>query len=1415
DFPAKTGLPAEPLRAQCRWRLSAPNLSRNTALFRRVMAKQSSIFNFFTKSPPPVAKAKPNPSPTEADLPSSVSKSNTSPKEEAKHAAQNNGRKTSTKPDKTSAKAGHAKLFGEKAVAPKLSSSFPFHAGDLVWAKLEGHPWWPCMVVPHPLNGQQMRGKGRDQRTHVHFFDEPPTRGLGSDSADAKTGGVFFSGKPVIRRAMELADQVLQDSPEQRLKMQVCMDASDEEEENEEEMEVEKSTLSDEEMSGEEPEKVKPSRRSSRTSAENSQKPKRRRIVVASDSDGSDEEFKPDHAGGSSDEEDEDGDSSGVEEEEKESTPESEPDSPVKPAKRKRMSEKPAKAKNKPAPSEIPKRAPASLPSLTADTKSRLSAFSAPDSFESQGSGGAGGVEGHGVWDHEKLDWLQDGKRKDARRRRQSDEDYDPTTLCVPEDFLNRVTPGMRRWWQLKSEMFDAVLFYKVGKFYELYHMDAVIGVNELGLTFMKGTWAHSGFPEIGFSRFSDVLVQKGYKVARVEQTETPEMMEARCKTMARPTKFDRVVRREVCRVITRGTQTYSVLDGAPSEAQSKYLLSVKEKNEEESAGHGHIYGVCFIDTSVGRFHVGQFQDDRHCSRLRTLVAHYVPAQVLFERGNLSAETRKIFKAALSSVMQECLNAGSQFWDAQKTLKTWQKKTTSKKARKQELLSMANFEEYIPADVEMEQSESASSFFAQTHQRMVLDGVTLANLEILQNGSSGGLEGTLLEHLDTCCTPFGKRLLKQWLCAPLCNPTSINDRLNALEDLMGAPAQATEATELLKKLPDLERLLSKIHSMGTPLKGQDHPDSRAVLYEEIVYSKRKIADFLSALEGFKAMQEIVSLMESISDRFQSKLLKQVVVLKTKSKDGLFPDLTPELNRWDTAFDHQKARTTGVITPKAGFDPEYDQALSGIKDCERGLQDYLDRQKKRLGCKTLSYWGTGRNRYQMEVPDSVSERNIPEEYESWEEKRDAALKDCMRRLFYNFDKNYRDWQTAVECMAVLDVLLSLTRYSQSGDGPMARPEIVLPSSSPQSSPFLDLRGSRHPCVTKTFFGDDFIPNDIFIGCPGTEEEEGEDGQSAQASCVLVTGPNMGGKSTLMRQCGLVVILAQLGCYVPAESLRLTPVDRVFTRLGASDRIMSGESTFFVELSETASILLHGTNHSLVLLDELGRGTATYDGTAIASAVVKELSERIRCRTLFSTHYHSLVEDHAQDPAVKLGHMACMVENECEDPSQETITFLYKFISGACPKSYGFNAARLASIPEEVIQSGHRKAREFERSTVALRIFRKLCSFAEDPTATGEQVAKLVQTLSLLSADSDLQTPSVNMEALSTLQEGSCPRPGLETTALKHVSGCGALLESQHFITSRRPDIQDQGQWFPAPPPHPPQTVVCISKKHGLF
>ncbi|KAJ7361885.1 DNA mismatch repair protein msh6 [Desmophyllum pertusum] len=417
---------------------------------------------------------------------------------------------------------------------------------------------------------------------------------------------------------------------------------------------------------------------------------------------------------------------------------------------------------------------------------------------------------------------------------------------------------------------------------------------------------------------------------------------------------------------------------------------------------------------------------------------------------------------------------------------------------------------------------------------------------------------------------------------------------------------------------------------------------------------------------------------------------------------------------------------GVILPKPGVDPDYDRALADIQATRIWFYKYM--KKTECLCWDVSYWGTAKNRYQLEIPDSV--RNIPDEYtlqsqkkgfkRYWtsdiqeklaeivdaEERREEALKDTMRYVFHKFDQEYKTWDknsSMPGCVGFTDQ----SRVLQ-GDGPMCRPEIVLPdkTSDGDFQPFLEIRDGRHPCISRTFSGGDFIPNDTVVGMRDDNDCE-ETAVNSQSTCVLVTGPNMGGKSTLMRQAGLIVIMAQMGCYVPADKCRLTPVDRVFTRLGAHDRILSGESTFFVELSETSTILRHASRHSLVLVDELGRGTATYDGTAIACAVVGQLSKHIQCRTLFSTHYHSLVEEFSADPNVRLGHMACMVENEDDtDPSKETITFLYKFVKGACPKSYGFNAARLAGIPDEVISVAVKKARQFEESMDRMRCFRAL-------------------------------------------------------------------------------------------------------------
>lgn len=808
-----------------------------------------------------------------------------------------------------------------------------------------------------------------------------------------------------------------------------------------------------------------------------------------SENEGSDMDFKPDEA--SSDEA-----SVGAGDSEESDSGKGKPTKLPAKLIQEKTSKPPQKDHVKSYPTETPRREI----TLSPEVKYKLTSFLAPESFDFRASlNGGGGVKGDAnptVWEHEKIEWLQDGKRKDASRRRQNDPDYDPNTVFVSEDFLKNCTPGMRKWWELKSQNFDSVIFYKVGKFYELYHMDAVIGVNELGLVFMKGTWAHSGFPEIAFDRFANTLVHKGYKVVRVEQMETPEMMESRCKSLAHPTKFDKVVRREVCRIISKGTQTYSIVDGDVSEAcGNKYLLCIKEKATDLTGFHC-AYGVCFVDTTVGRFYVGQFLDDRHSSRFRTLLAHYTPVQILYEKGNPSAETQKILKGLLSSTMQESLTAGSQFWNASKTLKTLteggyfqdQENVSGRAALPSvirsmtaesdslgltpgenselalsalgscvfylkkciidhELLSMAKFEEYVPVDSDIAKVAESSSVFVKTSQRMVLDDVTLTNLEILQNGTTASGEGTLLEKIDTCCTPFGKRLLKQWLCAPLCNPCAINDRLDAIEDLQSEAAKMSEISDLLKKLPDLERLLSKIHSIGALLKSQKHPDNRAIFYEEPRYSKKKIVDFLSALEGFKIIVEVISIFEDIVGGFASKTLKKIATVKSKNPLGCFPDLKAELERWNTAFDHNVAWKTGVINPKTGFDVDYDKALQEISDLEEQLRQYLEKQRKLLGCRAMMYWGAGRNRYQMEISETAVPRDLPDEYVlkssrkgykrywtrdiekmlnemiSAEERRDAAQKDCMKRLFYNFDKNSKDWQMAVECIAVLGIAAS--------------------------------------------------------------------------------------------------------------------------------------------------------------------------------------------------------------------------------------------------------------------------------------------------------------------------------------------------------------------------------------------------------
>ncbi|CAI5745289.1 unnamed protein product [Peronospora destructor] len=892
-------------------------------------------------------------------------------------------------------------------------------------------------------------------------------------------------------------------------------------------------------------------------------------------------------------------------------------------------------------------------------------------------------VAGTGNHIHDSLPWLHE-KRRDINGNTPDSLDYNPRTLMVPPEFLKKETPAMVQWWEAKAHNMDTVLFFKVGKFYELFHMDADVGFKELNLIYMKGNKAHSGFPEIAYSKMSSQLVAKGYRVARVEQTETPDMMKIRNSTSTTKAK---VVRREVCSLLS-------------------------------------------IDCSTGAFQLSEFDDTEQRDRLKTLFAQFHIVEIVTERFNLSEDTRMVLKHAAPTAIRSLLRVGHEFWNASKTIDEIERAGYFKEhgwpedvlcflemdkvvkpdgqlaisalggciwhLRRsiidQELLSLCNFKRYKPSDEEARDARANSSAISAAkgelnQQYVVLDSQTIQNLEVLSNSYNGSRSGSLIDIMDKTVTSFGRRMFQEWVLKPLCKTSDIRERLDAVEELGSNGDLMMEIREFLRRLPDLERLLSRIHALGSAHRSKEHPDSRAIMYESQQYNVRKIKDFLSVLNGFDAAMNLTlelgpRLSQSTSPILQA-LLKRHPIEDGGHSDathGLFPDLTKKL--------------------------EYFKPCVEIAQVEAELAEYLCEQRIALRCREISFWGKRKeDRYQLEVPESALLKQ-PKEYElksrkkgykrfhtptirdllkrlaTAEGQKEEALKDQTRRIFHKFDVDYKHWMKAVQCLAVLDCLVCLGLLSSQSVG-YTKPEVVAASSANGGTPFIDIEDGVHPCVAATYDSGDFIPNNTHLGIDG------------KGQMVLLSGPNMGGKSTLLRQTCVLTLMAQIGSFVPAAKCRLSPVDRIFTRIGASDRILAGQSTLYMELAETATILNHATCHSLVILDELGRGTSTFDGTAIAYAVVEYLLSDIQCRTMFATHYHTLVEEYAGNRKVSLGHMGCIVDPE----NDRKVTFLYKLEDGMCPKSYGINVAMLAKLPDKVIQRAAKKSEQFERSLQA--------------------------------------------------------------------------------------------------------------------
>lgn len=757
------------------------------------------------------------------------------------------------------------------------------------------------------------------------------------------------------------------------------------------------------------------------------------------------------------------------------------------------------------------------------------------------------------VWDHEKLDFLKPEHIRDGNKRRRGHSEYDSRTLYVPPDFFNGLTPAMNQWWRLKADHFDCIIFFKVGKFYELYHMDAVVGVQELKFTFMKGHFAHSGFPEQAYDKMATQLIEKGYKVARVEQTETPDMMSERVKSLKKATKFDKVSRREICQISELGTQVYTQQTALPDKPETRLLFALNETIE----GNCSRYGIAFVDTSICDFYLAEFQDDQHSSRLLTLLAHYNPILVLFERNGLSQKTTTILRTVLRNSKREGLAKDTQMLSPDKALKELKEHYNNRdrpfpeslKALQKsddslgltpnddsklmlkslggilwymqqsfihiQVLDTGRYMFYIPPDLNKKEKINPAIVKSNNSQRhMVLDAITLHNLRVV------GEEFSLYRTLDYCCTKFGKRLLHDWLCVPSADKETITSRQAAVKELLSNSQILQEVRLLLAKLPDLERLVAVLHGFGNQKTG--HPDTRAVLYCNQDYNKKKINDFVTTLNGFDALMEL----PEVCSKIESTLLINLTQLKPV---GNFPDMKSSLKYFKDTFNFTDALKEGVLAPEKGDDEEFDIIGEKIKSLNKELSHYLKEQEKHFGCK-LSFFGSDKKRFQIEVPEANTKK-AGNQYQlesskkgkqpckryyttetkeflkrmiQLEDQRKAVMLDFARRIFAKFSNEYEMWKFCIQLVAQLDVLASLAEYARNQDK-VCTPEII-----DNDSPVIILKESFHPCFAVS---GEFIPNGIDLG-------------GSKPPLALLTGPNMGGKSTLMRQVGLLTVMVQI-------------------------------------------------------------------------------------------------------------------------------------------------------------------------------------------------------------------------------------------------------------------------------------------------
>lgn len=805
-------------------------------------------------------------------------------------------------------------------------------------------------------------------------------------------------------------------------------------------------------------------------------------------------------------------------------------------------------------------------------------------------------------------------------------------------------TPMMRQYRTLKERHKDCLLFFRLGDFYEMFYEDARIASRVLGITLTsrsKGDKAvpMAGVPHHAASTYIQRLIKAGYKIAICEQMEDPAEAKG-------------VVERDIVRIITPGTLTD---DNLLEEKVNNYLVGILPEKDK--------VGLAWVELSTGRFELEEVSRTGLMDELYRLR----PSECLLPEESLTREL---------ALLEELKSALGGLGSMVTPRPPWEFSSDTAYQALLEHFKVSNLEGFGCQDMGLATAAAGAVllYLKETYREslshicklakhsasncLLIDATTQRGLELLETIRTREIEGSLLSVLDSTLSPMGARLLRQWLLSPLLDPGDIRHRQAGVQELFSQQVLRTALRSHLKNIADMERISTRVSAGRSNARElvalKDSLEQVAKLKEAL---KETGSPILKGLwERLDALEEVRVLIRTALVANPPMGLKEGGLIR----EGYHPELDELRNigrngkSWLTGFQAEEIRRTGISSLKVGYNKVFGYYIEVTNTHkERIPQDYIRRQ-------------TLKNAERYITPEL-------KEYESRVITAEERAKGLEYELFEGVRKEVASYTTRLQkvagAVAELDVLVSLAQVAVENN--YVRPEIT-------EDLRLYISEGRHPVLEKTLGKGKFVPNSIDI-----------DGEATRI--MIITGPNMAGKSTYIRQVALLVLMAQMGSFIPAKEARIGWVDRIFTRMGASDELSRGQSTFMVEMQEAANIMNNATSRSLIILDEVGRGTSTFDGLSIAWATTEYIYKHLGTRTLFATHYHELTELALLFPGIKNYNVAVREWGE-------EVVFLRKIVEGGTDKSYGIHVARLAGVPKEVIDRAKEILEELEANAL---------------------------------------------------------------------------------------------------------------------